>query len=232
MKPVVLLPVLAGVVIAGDIADEIPKLMAQYPSCALECLIDGAMQHGCSAIDYQCQCTKAIEITKTVSPCFVHAGCRLNEIGSKTTRSISILFSSFCVPAPRSSSSIVHRPWRCRILDADSVFSQSWLIPFPPSANLWLATQPAVTRRRLSITPRLQWATRAFLALHPGTWELYGSVQLLWLPSLRSSYDSITPSSRGGKNSTMLCTTDTGTNLKINNSQHLEQEEDNIKGGK
>jgi hypothetical protein len=99
MKPVVLLPVLVGVVIAGDIADEIPKLMAQYPSCALECLIDGAMQHGCSAIDYQCQCTKAIEITKTVSPCFVHAGCRLNEIGI-----VADTISSICELVARNAT--------------------------------------------------------------------------------------------------------------------------------
>jgi hypothetical protein len=77
MKPIFLLPALACAALAADI----PTLMKDFPKCSLQCLLDGAAEHGCKPTDYKCQCTKTAEITQTVTPCLVRAGCRLKQIG-------------------------------------------------------------------------------------------------------------------------------------------------------
>jgi hypothetical protein len=50
------------------------------PKCAIDCVLAGISANGCALDDFACQCSKLGEMTKTVSPCLVNAGCDLNEL--------------------------------------------------------------------------------------------------------------------------------------------------------
>ncbi|KAI9167791.1 hypothetical protein HJFPF1_03928 [Paramyrothecium foliicola] len=88
MKPALVLPVFAALTLAADIA----QLLQQLPACSPKCLVEGAGEHNCSVVDYECQCSKLEAITATVSPCLVNAGCQLGDIGK-----VAETFSAICV---------------------------------------------------------------------------------------------------------------------------------------
>lgn len=62
------------------LASTLTDLQSKLPQCSLECLVSGAAEHGCSAQDMTCMCTKIEPMIKTVSPCLVKAGCHLEDI--------------------------------------------------------------------------------------------------------------------------------------------------------
>jgi hypothetical protein len=62
-------------------ATDIATILSQLPKCAVKCLVEGASEHGCAPTDYVCQCSKTAEITRTVSPCMIRAGCDLEDLG-------------------------------------------------------------------------------------------------------------------------------------------------------
>ncbi|KAK5992286.1 hypothetical protein PT974_05687 [Cladobotryum mycophilum] len=58
----------------------ITELVGQLPQCSIQCLVDGVSSDGCSMLDIACHCSKAAQLTKTISPCFAKAGCTLAEM--------------------------------------------------------------------------------------------------------------------------------------------------------
>lgn len=70
---VALLPLVAATVDPAEI-------LASMPECALECVVEGVADNGCSLTDLPCQCEKLTEMKTTMAPCLVRAGCDLGEL--------------------------------------------------------------------------------------------------------------------------------------------------------
>lgn len=93
MKTTIVIAALA----ASVACSEISELQAKLPECSIQCLAEGAATHDCGVTDLECQCSKQEAITKTVSPCFVKAGCDLEDITGMFSSSfmsrVSLMFS-------------------------------------------------------------------------------------------------------------------------------------------
>ena len=59
MKYAIVLTTLAAFAAAQSIID--------LPSCSLSCVVSGVSSIGCSATDFKCSCSKADQLTPTVS---------------------------------------------------------------------------------------------------------------------------------------------------------------------
>lgn len=61
-------------------AYDIGQILQKFPKCALDCVTAGAKEVGCGILDLTCECSKFEQLTKIVTPCLVHAGCKLEEV--------------------------------------------------------------------------------------------------------------------------------------------------------
>lgn len=61
-------------------AYDIGKILQEFPKCALDCVTAGSKEVGCGVLDLTCECSKFEQLTKIVTPCLVHAGCKLEEV--------------------------------------------------------------------------------------------------------------------------------------------------------
>ncbi|KAH8171374.1 CFEM domain-containing protein [Sarocladium implicatum] len=70
-----------GVFAELDLA-KILKLQSELPKCSVQCIRDTVVKHGCAVVDLNCQCTNMQPIIQDVAPCFVKAGCGLDDIAN------------------------------------------------------------------------------------------------------------------------------------------------------
>lgn len=63
---------------------KILSLQQQLPECSVECIQKTAAEHNCTVVDLECQCSNMQPIIQDVTPCFVRAGCGLDDIASKS----------------------------------------------------------------------------------------------------------------------------------------------------
>lgn len=61
---------------------KILALQKELPECSVQCIRTTAAQHNCTVIDLACQCQNMQPIIEDVTPCFVKAGCGLEDIAS------------------------------------------------------------------------------------------------------------------------------------------------------
>ncbi|KAJ9149478.1 hypothetical protein NKR23_g4372 [Pleurostoma richardsiae] len=66
----VVFPTLLGLAVAADIG----SIIAEFPSCTLQCMATAAQQEGCGVTDYPCQCQKGTPILADAQPCLAE-GC-------------------------------------------------------------------------------------------------------------------------------------------------------------
>ncbi|KAG5912921.1 hypothetical protein E4U53_005094 [Claviceps sorghi] len=77
MNIAILLCVLLAPALHAIALTDIQKLL---PGCALQCLAEQVLAHGCALDDLLCHCHRIEPIIRGVSPCLVHAGCNLQEL--------------------------------------------------------------------------------------------------------------------------------------------------------
>ncbi|KAL2204170.1 hypothetical protein CC79DRAFT_1123863 [Sarocladium strictum] len=69
---------------------KILALQDKLPACSVQCIQTTAAQHNCTVIDLACQCSNMQAIIQDVTPCFVRAGCGLEDIAHAAQTSFEI----------------------------------------------------------------------------------------------------------------------------------------------